>query len=493
MPKQTPSEQLDQIVERLLGQPGRPVSRTEARRPFDPSFAPAMEVVSALRELPRGDFKARLRTELERRATMASSAQAVPEVLQAAVSYLSVRNAAAAIEFYKKAFGATEIMRLTEPEGKIAHAEIRIGNSSIYLADEMPSWRNLSPETLGGSPVTIVLNVADVDTVVRRAVEAGAKVLAPVEDQFYGERGGRLVDPFGHVWRVSTHIEDISNEEMRRRFDALMSQAAETPKPVVPVREGFHSVTPYLIVSGAGQLIEFMKEAFGAEERFRVNRPGEQTIMHTEIKIGDSILELSDGTDEFPPSPVTLLLRVSDVDAVYNRAVQAGAAPFQPVADQEYGARGGSVRDLCGNTWHIFTPVAGDTIFKDFRSVTPHLNPLRAARMIEFFEKAFGAEEVYRAQSPDGVVHHAQVRIGDSLIGMSDAHGPYQPTAFTLHLYVPDADAAYGRALQAGATSIQPVADQPYGERNGGVQDPFGNRWFVATPIQNAPVAEHSR
>lgn len=220
-----------------------------------------------------------------------------------------------------------------------------------------------------------------------------------------------------------------------------------------------------------------------------MNRPGEQTIMHTEVKIGDSMIELSDGNKEFPSAPVTLLLRVSDVDAVYNRAVDAGATLFQPVTDHDYGSRGGSVRDLCGNTWHIFTPAVDNTIFEAFRSVTPHLNPLRATRMIEFFEKAFGAEEVYRAQSPDGVVHHAQVRIGDSLIGMSDAHGPYQPTACTLHLYVPDADAAYERALRAGATSIQPVVDQPYGERNGGVQDPFGNRWFVATPIQNAPVA----
>jgi PhnB protein len=488
MPKRTPSEQLDLAVERLLGRADQPGSRGEAGRPFDARFAPVMEVVSALRDLPRGDFKARLRAELHRRATMATSAKSMSQVSQAAVSYLAVRDASAAIEFYKKAFGAIETLRLTDPSGKIAHAEISIGNSSMYLAEEMPGWQNPSPDTLGGSAVTIVLNVADVDSVVRQAVEAGAKLLAPVMDQFYGERSGKLTDPFGHVWRVSTRIEDLSNEEMRRRFDALMSQAGQTASPAVPIREGFHSVTPYLIVSGAGQLVEFMKEAFGAQERFRVNRPGGQTIMHTEVEIGDSIIELSDGSAEFPPAPVTLLLRVSDVDAVYNRAIEAGATPFQPVTDHDYGSRGGSVKDLCGNTWHVFTPVAGDTIFKDFRSVTPHLNPLRAARMIEFFEEAFGAQEVYRAQSPDGVIHHAQVRIGDSLIGMSDAHGPYQPTACTLHVYVSDADAAYERALRAGATPIQPVADQPYGERNGGVQDPFGNRWFLATPIQAPPV-----
>ena len=346
MPKQTPSEQLDQVVERLLAGPDRSVSRPDASRPFDPGLAPVMEVVSALCDLPRGDFKARLRADLERRAAMASSAKAASQVPPAAVSYLAVRNASAAIEFYKKAFGATETVRLTDPDGKIAHAEIRIGSSSIYLADEMPAWQNPSPETLGGSAVTIVLNVADVDAVVRQAVEAGAKVVDPVADQFYGERRGKLLDPFGHVWRVSTRIEDISNEEMRRRFDALMRQAAETTKPVVPIREGFHSVTPYLIVSPAGQLVDFMKEAFGAQEGFRVNRPGEQTIMHSEVKIGDSMIELSDGSAEFPPAPVTMLLRVSDVDAVYKRALEAGAAPFQPVADHDYGSRGGSVKDL---------------------------------------------------------------------------------------------------------------------------------------------------
>ena len=105
--------------------------------------------------------------------------------------------------------------------------------------------------------------------------------------------------------------------------------------------------------------------------------------------------------------------------------------------------------------------------------------------MIAFLQKAFGAQEVYRAQSPDGVVHHAQVRIGDSVIGMGEAHGPYQPVPATLHLYVPDADALYDRALRAGANSIQPVSDQPYGDRSGGVTDPFGNRWFIATHIRD--------
>ncbi len=104
--------------------------------------------------------------------------------------------------------------------------------------------------------------------------------------------------------------------------------------------------------------------------------------------------------------------------------------------------------------------------------MTPYLHPVGAPQVIEFLHKAFGAEEVYRAQSPEGVVHHAQVRIGDSIVGMGDAHGPYQPMPCTLHLYVPDTDALYNRALQAGATSIQPPADQPHGDRSAGVPGP---------------------
>jgi PhnB protein len=485
MAKQALSEQLDRVVERILGRPDAPVSLAEAARPFDARFTPMMEVVSGLRDLPRADFKARLKADLARRAAMASSAKAAPEVRATATPYLSVRGAAEAIEFYKRAFGATEVTRLVQPDGRIGHAEIDISGAKIMLADEFPEIGFKSPESLGGSSVHIHLDVGDVDAIGRQAVAAGAKIVRPIADQFYGDRSGQFADPFGYTWAISTRKETLTTEEMQRRIDQQSRGQSEAAKPVNPIREGFHSITPYLIIPKASQLIEFMKKAFGAEERFRVNKPGEETIMHTEVKIGDSMIELSDANDQFPPTPATLLLRVSDVDAVYNRAVEAGATPFQPVADHDYGSRGGTVQDVSGNSWHIFTPTAGNAIFEDYRSVTPHLNPVRAPAVIEFLQKAFGAEEVYRAQLPDGTIPHVQVRIGDSLIGMGEAHGPYQPMPGTFHLYVPDADAAYERALRAGATSIQPVADQPYGERNGGVQDPFGNRWFVATPIRD--------
>jgi len=142
--------------------------------------------------------------------------QPIPNEYRAATPYLCVKNAARALEFYKKAFGAKETMRM--PQGdKIAHAEIRIGDAPVMLADEFPDMNFRSPQALGGSPVNILVYVDDVDRFVERAVKAGAKVTKPVADQFYGDRLGCLDDPFGHSWSFATHIEDVSPEEMQRR------------------------------------------------------------------------------------------------------------------------------------------------------------------------------------------------------------------------------------------------------------------------------------
>lgn len=135
--------------------------------------------------------------------------------------YLTVRNAAAAMAFYQKIFGAKEVGRLTMM-GKVGHAELAIGNAILYLSDEMPEWGNQSPQTLGGTPVTIALRESDVDAVFDAAIAAGATVLEEVQDAFYGERMGVFTDPFGHRWHVSTHIEDVSFAEMQKRCDAMM-------------------------------------------------------------------------------------------------------------------------------------------------------------------------------------------------------------------------------------------------------------------------------
>jgi len=141
----------------------------------------------------------------------------VPDGYHSVTPYLILRGAAKAIEFYKKAFGATELMRYPMPDGKLGHAEIKIGDSPIMMADEHPEMGYKSPQSYGGTSVSVMLYVDDVDTLFPQAIAAGAKELRPVVDQFYGDRSGTLVDPFGHVWTIATHKEDLSMEEMQKR------------------------------------------------------------------------------------------------------------------------------------------------------------------------------------------------------------------------------------------------------------------------------------
>jgi PhnB protein len=153
-----------------------------------------------------------------------SKAKPIPEGYHTATPYLIIKNAARAIDFYKKAFGATERMRMADPTGKVMHAEIQIGDSRIMIADEFPEMGARSPESLGGSPVSIFLYVEDVDALAKQATSAGAKVLMPVQDQFWGDRYGKLTDPFGHVWDIATHKEDVAPEEMHKRAAAAFGR-----------------------------------------------------------------------------------------------------------------------------------------------------------------------------------------------------------------------------------------------------------------------------
>jgi len=152
--------------------------------------------------------------------------KAIPEGYHTATPYLTIKGAAAALDFYKRAFGAMEVMRMATPEGKVGHAEIRIGDSAIMLSDEFPEMDARSPQLIGGSPVMIHLYVEDADTFVKRAVEAGAQLQRPVEDQFYGDRAGKLADPFGHIWWIATHVEDVPPQELERRAAAMFGSPA---------------------------------------------------------------------------------------------------------------------------------------------------------------------------------------------------------------------------------------------------------------------------
>jgi PhnB protein len=149
----------------------------------------------------------------------------IPEGYNTVTPYLVIKGAAKAIDYYKNVFGATVVVRMDGPGGTVAHAELKIGDSHIMLADENPQMGNRSAESIGASPVSLLIYLPDCDAVVAKAVAAGAKVLKPVADQFYGDRSGFLQDPFGHLWGVATHIEDVSPEEMKERMKKLMPAA----------------------------------------------------------------------------------------------------------------------------------------------------------------------------------------------------------------------------------------------------------------------------
>jgi PhnB protein len=148
---------------------------------------------------------------------MATRVKPIPDGYTPVTPYLTVKGAAAAIDFYKKAFGAEEAFRMNTPDGKVMHAEIRIGGAVIMLHDEMPEWNALGPQTIGDSASSIMLYVQDVDAVFKRAVAAGATSTMEVADQFYGDRSGSLKDPFGHKWMVATHVEEVAPDEIARR------------------------------------------------------------------------------------------------------------------------------------------------------------------------------------------------------------------------------------------------------------------------------------
>jgi PhnB protein len=151
---------------------------------------------------------------------MAVKVKSIPDEYRGATPYLCVRGAATAIDFYKNAFGAREVMRIAMGEGKIGHAELRVGDAPFMLADEFSEMNFHSPQTIGGTPVNVLIYVDDVDALVKRAESAGAKVLRQPADQFYGDRMATLEDPYGHSWSFATHIEDVSPDEMRKRAAA---------------------------------------------------------------------------------------------------------------------------------------------------------------------------------------------------------------------------------------------------------------------------------
>jgi PhnB protein len=482
-------EQLNQAIDGMLARTDGYVGKVTR------DIEPLVRIAADLRNLPRERFKARLKSELEGKNRMATVAEPIAAVRVTATPRLAFRDPAKAIAFYTRALGAKETFRFQVGDS-IPHAELTIGDSAIDVTGEWPEGGRFSAETLGNSPISISIQVPDVDAFTAHAVAEGMKLVREPKDQFYGHRDATLQDPFGYTWAAFTVKEEMSVDEMHRRMKGLTvgpeggkMPVAGAPK-VNPVPRGFRMVTPYLVAADGPALIDFVKAAFGADEIMRAETPSGG--VHGEVRLGDSMMMVGGGIPgkNFPGKPMlnALHIYVKDADAVTAKAVAAGATLIDPVRDQEYGERSSTVKDAAGNYWYIATHKGPSYKWEGAPDIQPYLHPRRAEPLISFLKRAFNAQELARYAAPDGVIHHATLKIGDSHIEMGEAHGKYETLNAMFYLYVPNVDDLYKQAVAAGATSFQEPTDQFYGDRSAGVRDAFGNTWYIATHIKDVQM-----
>jgi uncharacterized glyoxalase superfamily protein PhnB len=304
----------------------------------------------------------------------------------------------------------------------------------------------------------------------------------------------RATDEVAPLLHIAVALRDLPREGFKARvkndLERRASMAtemkpteADKTKTVNPAREGFRTVTPYLVVANLHEEVTFIEKVFGAEGK--IYGLGSAGGFHSEYKIGDSMLMIGGGGKgskwQGTPMPASLHLYVEDIDAVYERALQAGATSLHAPMDQEYGERSAAFLDVGGNHWYPATHLGAHYIPEGLQNLMAYLHPRGAAKQIDFLKEALGAEEVFRHQAPDGIIYHAKVRIGNSIVEMGEAHGQWQPMPGMFMLYVDDVDAWYARAMKAeGAISMGEPADQSYG-RVGAVKDPFDNLWYIAS------------
>jgi PhnB protein len=293
--------------------------------------------------------------------------------------------------------------------------------------------------------------------------------------------------------RVAAELRDLPREEFRTQLRndlegktnmiAAVSPETDITGKVNPIREGFRTVTPYIAVRNVHEVIDFVKTVFDAEGQ--IYGLGSEGGIHSEFRIGDSMLMIGGGgRRQAADNPVALHVYVPNLDEVYERALQAGATSLMAPADQEYGERSAAFVDPGGNYWYPATAHGANYIAEGAQNLMPYLHPRGAAKQIDFLKQAFGAEEVFRYASPEGIIYHAKMKIGTSVIEMGEAHGQWQPMTSMFMLYVEDVDAWYERAIRAeGATGMSEPADQPYGDRVGSLKDPLENIWYIASHI----------
>ncbi|PYT48118.1 MAG: hypothetical protein DMG44_16110 [Acidobacteria bacterium] len=331
MAKRSLALQLDEAVQAML------VSlQPRPEKAPDRELTALVRVAQALRELPRKEFRAALKSDLQRRGSMnegtaagagaAAAARALHYQrpgLTSITPYVIVRPAAQFIEFLKMAFEGVERVRMPAPDGSIMHAEVSVGNGAIEVGD--------GNEEYPTAPGAIHLYVDDADATYDSALQAGAtSIYAPTDDHPSGDRWGAAKDQFGNLWYIAT------------------------PKGWTPGPEGLRSVQPYLHLREAHKMIAFLEAAFGAEA-MGVHKSPEGAVLHATIRIGNATLEIDEAHGEFQPMPCHLHVYVPDTDAVYAQALRAGATSIETPQDKPYGDRAAGVKDAWGNSWFIAT------------------------------------------------------------------------------------------------------------------------------------------
>jgi uncharacterized glyoxalase superfamily protein PhnB len=278
-------------------------------------------------------------------------------------------------------------------------------------------------------------------------------------------------------------------KDLERRV--LMSSGAGQAQQASGVRAGFRTVTPYIRVPDVEAVIEFARRVLGAEETHRAT--GSAGGVHCELRIGDSMVMIGGGAVRgrpLTPRLAALHVHIPDVDAAYGRALEAGGESMMgEPRDQPYGERAAYVKDAAGNHWYLATYLGEGPAYleRGLGTVTPHVYVRRtkdngAPEFIEFMKAAFGARQEFRHDSPEGLILHGVVRIQDAAIELGEGHEAREmPAGF--YLYLEDCDAVYKQALAAGAKSLFPPEEQPYGDRVGGVEDAWGNEWFLSTHL----------
>ena len=274
--------------------------------------------------------------------------------------------------------------------------------------------------------------------------------------------------------RIAAGLRNIARPEFKARLRARLERTAHmSATTTAPVREGFTTVTPYLMAPD-DRLATFLGRVFGAVETFSAR--GSAGGIHREMRLGTSMLMVGElaGT---PPKPMEFHVYVEDVDATYREALEAGATSLGEPEDRPYGERSGFVRDPFGNQWYIARASSGPAVPPRVRSVTPFLHPPDTLRYIDFLQRAFGAVEEFRDER-DGRVQFALLRIGTAALELGEPGFAAMPGHF--YLQVGDVDAAHERAVAAGATLISAPAPRPHGGRSSTVEDPMGNQWFIS-------------